>query len=314
MTETSQTQTPASTTPAADTTPAANAPARAPTFADIVAARRNAANAQPPVTAAPAAEAPKADPQPGTAPAAKAVEVNIDEKALDQFVGLTKELTKTRAKTKELEARAELADKHEQVTKLIAEGKVIEALDLLGKDVLDKATQQALGTKTPDDPLAPIKSELEKLKADQAEKDKKAADEKAAAQAAHDEASRQKVIAEVSKLTDRFPFLTAKPDKIREALTEAEKAHAILLKENGGKELTAAENDKLLRAAIEEGEHRLKTDYEELAKAATRTPAPAAPAGGTTTFDASMRGGTTPTTPSRKMTFDEVRKARRLAA
>src|SRR6185312_14970115 len=115
MTETSQTQAPA---PADTNAPAANAPARAPSFADIVAARRHAANAAPPPAApeAPKSEPPKTEPPPTAA--AKAVEVDIDEKTLDQFVGLTKELRTTRAKAKELEARVALADKHEQVTKL----------------------------------------------------------------------------------------------------------------------------------------------------------------------------------------------------
>lgn len=294
------------------------------TFADIAAARRSAANALPPP--APRPEEPKASttpagtgtepPKPETAPGpgtppGNAVEVDIDENALGQFVGLSKELRQARARAKELEARAAAADKHDQITKLLAEGKALEALQLLDPTAFDKATAEALGTKPTNDPVADLKAEMEKLKADKAAEDKAKAEAQAKEQAAHDEAERAKIVDEVSKLSDKFPFLAAKPAEIRSALAEAEKAYEILVKENGGEDLSPEERRKLLRAAIEEGEHRLKTDYEALHAAASRK------SGGTDskpetapTFTGEMRGGTAPTVPAKKMSFEEVRRAR----
>jgi hypothetical protein len=313
MTETNA-PAPATEAPTIESTNAPAAPARAPSFADIVAARRNAANtnAQPPVTEAPKTEAPAP-----AAPAAKSVEVDIDEKALDQFVGLTKELRNTRAKAKELEAKAEITAKAEKFAALLAEGKTLEAFELYGADVFDKATQQALGVKpSAPDPLQQVQTELEKLKSDAAAKDAKAEADKKAAEEAQVEANRGKVVAEVTAHADAFPFLAAKPEKIREALKEADNVYEQLTKEYK-RELTAAEKDGIIRAAIEEGEHQLAKLHEELTTAASRRKAPAggAPASSApTTFSGDMRGGgTNPTAPTKKLTFEEVRKQRKAA-
>lgn len=244
-------------------------------------------------------------------------EIDIDDKALSQFVEQSRELRTLRDKQKSLEGKAALADKWDQAQKLISEGKHFDAVSLLGEGVLNRAVEEVTGGSVPttktDPALKALQDEIDALKANQ-NKSKEERDAETSQQAAQErEQGVTKIVAEVTAAKEAFPFLSRSPEWVKHALTGADEAYPQLVKKLG-RQLSDTEKNTLIKAALEEGEAMRAKEaalYGAPAPKAAPKPAPKTP----TTFDASMRGSTSPlyTRDQSGKTIDDLKAERRKA-
>jgi hypothetical protein len=303
----------ATAAPAATET-TSTAPAKAPTLADMKAARREKAatiadqqaaaavvtQGQANLNAQAAGTPPKPDPA--------TVTIDMDAGDLKKFATLSREKREALAKVKELEGKIGSFGKFEKASALAKEGKHYDAAREAGIDV-DAAIAELLG-QTNGQPTATqidkdLKGRLEALEADnQAMKAKEESRQKAAKELAM-ETDRKTATEFVKTNQAKYPFL-AKSSKLVDIAFKDYADNRAKIEAESGEEMSGAEQAKLLLAA-------LSVHEEDWANALGDKPASkteAAPAGP----DGSARAGVTqpPVKQKAKLTFEEL-KAERLA-
>lgn len=298
-------------------TPAAAAPPPAATipvaakFSDVKAARREGAelalkssgNSPPPAT-------PK-------------VEIDMTDAELAKATQLSKEARESKARAKELEATVAGTAKYTEAAALIAKGQHAAAARALGLD-LNAAVAEELGAvpegDAVDPKLAEMAKKLEALETGATARAKRDAEELAARTT---EVRKQDVAAVVEHVKGQaatFPFLSRSAEWVQEAYDEAIDVYPRAVKDLG-RDLNAQEKHDLITAALEEGEakHAAKAKlYGATPAVALERPGgatPPRPSARPTTFDSSMRGGTSAATTKTKtrLTFHEAKRARRNA-
>ena len=319
----------AAAAPAAATT-ATDSPAPGATTA---AAAKPADNKKPDAAVATtAAEPPK--------PTADVIPTDISDAALAQFTKLNRDLRTATTRIKELEtaagASSPLLSKVQTAEKLAKEGKHYDAIKALGIVDFDKAAAEVMGQATAEAELDPKVKEIrdaanaeiqalkDKLAAleegqtktkEEREAEKKEADaERKRLDARAKEEGTTRIVAEVTALADRFPFLSKSPDFVREALNGADEAYPLLVKKLG-RDLNDDERNGLLRAALEEaetqhaGRAKLYATATDRYKKPEEPPAPAP----SPTVTSDVRGNVVSHKPRVKKTFEQVKAERRKA-
>lgn len=269
---------------------------------------------------------------------AEPVATDVSEAPLAQFTKINRELREARAKVKELETKAPVADKLAAAQKLAAEGKHYEAIKALGLD-FDAAAKQVIGLEEEAAKVDPklrefqdkvdpeIKALREKLAALEEGQIKAKAQmdaEAKAKEAEQRESGIARVVAEVTASAEAFPFLSTSKDFVVEALKGADEAYP-LLKEKLGRDLTPTEKNNLLKASLEEAEEQHAQRAKLYAKATKKKDPPAAaaatatddedaPAATPRTIDASVRSNVTSLRPRGKKTLEEIKQERRKAS
>jgi hypothetical protein len=256
-------------------------------------------------------------------------EIDMTPEELAAATALSKEAREARTRIKELETKAADAELTTKARALVAEGKHLDAVALLGID-LNAAVAEQLGGAPADgaavDPkVAELAETVKKLEAAATERAKRDAAE---LQARTAEARKQDVAAIVEHVKAeavKYPYLARNPAWVQEAYDTASDLvpkviEQIKAREGAARELTPEEKHRLMEAALLEAEasHAEKAKLYGPSGVALERPggaAPPRPGARPSTFDASMRGGTaTPVTkPKTKLTFSEVKRARRTA-
>lgn len=296
---------------APEAAPAAPAIPVAAKFSDVKAARREAKPGDLPVE------------RPGTPPAPGAAKVEIDmtPEELARATQLSKAEREARAKVKELEAKAGGAAKLEEAQGLIAKGHHLKAAELLGID-LGAAVAEHLG-QTPaegeavDPKVKELSDKLAKLEGSEAERAKRDAADLAARTAEARKTDVAAIVEHVKAQAKDFPYLSRDPAWVAEAYDGASDAYPALVKELG-RELNGEEKHRLITAALQEGEAKRAAEAKKYGPVTLERPSgavPPRPGARPTTFDSSMRGGTSAATtkPKTRLTFHEAKRARRNA-
>jgi uncharacterized protein (DUF885 family) len=253
--------------------------------------------------------------EPVTPPATKA-EIDMTPEELAAATALSKSEREARAKVKELEAKAPDADKLAEARTLVASGKHLAAAELLGIDLNAAVAEQLAVTpadgEEPDPKVKELEETVKKLTQSEAERAKRDAEQMRERVAAARVKDVDTVVEHVKAATDKYPYLARNPDGASDAYPK--------VKERLGRDLTGEEKHQLMEASLAEAEaqHASKaklygaTGVDLERNNGAPTPRPSARP---STFDASMRGGTaTPVTrPKTKLTFSEVKRARRTA-
>lgn len=256
-------------------------------------------------------------------PAATA-EIAMTPEALTAATALAKETRETKAKLKDLEARATAAEPLIKAKELAAAGKHREAMAALGIDLNAAVAEELAGPGaaaelTPEQQaLADMAAKLAAL--EEADKGRSEKD-KAADAAKHAEVR----AADVKSVTDfvgkdpaKYAYLSRNPAWVAEAYEGAITAHDTLVAEHK-RELTGEEKHNLVLAALAQAEedHAAKAKLYGANRPNDKTgPPPSKPSARPTTFTRDMRGGTvTPTVKNRtQMTVSEAKRARREAS
>lgn len=312
---------------AADAAATTGAPATAVTEsitdpgADKIAALK--ARRQTGAPPAPAAKPPESKPTapPATTPAPTAsttpkteAEVNISDAELKQFTVTQKEMRRLQAVNKQLEADAAEAATLKKYRELKAAGKHQEAADLIELDV-DAVVAARLKSSIPPTPesqaLDGVKKDVDALKTDTEERKKREADQAAANAAAAKEANSKTVVAFVGENKAAFPYLSRNAAWAATAYEKALGAYGTLPAADRPK--TNDQREKFVRAFLDEAEveHAANaklygapegTPVNHLSDRSNNRQPPAANGN---------RRAETPSSPNKKLTFEEVRYRRR---
>lgn len=326
----------------------ADADAKTPSATDDGAkseADKNAAEDKAAAEAKPAEEAKTKEKADAKKP--ETTTVDIPKEKLTEFTKLNRDLTTTRARVRELEAKAvPVAAKLEAAQKLAAEGKHFEAIKAAGLD-FDAAAREVLMQEAEEketdpkvkalaDQLAETRAELDKLK-DGTTKDRERIDADAAARRKAERAAGEaRIFEEIKAAAERFPYLSKDKGFVTEALDPLDDGvdaagnpvpgAYTLARRQLGRDLTDQEKNSLIRAALEEGEERhaararlyglepAKPKAKAEPKPAETAAKPEDKAAATpTTVDAGMRGSAGVVKPRGKTTLAEIKAARRAA-
>lgn len=267
--------------------------------------------------------------------AGKPAEVDIDDSKLTAFVKLNGDLRAAKERLRELEPNAAQAAKIVKATKLIAEGKNFDAIrEVVGEEVFNAAVREVVGAggeKPKADPeVAKLKEKIEELERGQTG----TKEQLDAAAVAQREIGVNKIVEEVTGLTEQFPYLSRNPEWVKESLQRADKVYEVAKEKSvkeKGRDLNNTEKNALLRAALEvsEEEHverakmygapAAKKKDPPTAASAARKPVPARKVVDNTkkptprTVDNTMRGNVTSIIPKKKTaTLEELKRERRM--
>ncbi len=242
---------------------------------------------------------------------------------------LSKSEREARAKVKDLEVKAAEGAKLEQARALVAEGKHLAAVELLGID-LNAAVAEQLGEvpgagEAIDPKVAELAKTVEELKASAAERAKRDAEELQARTVEGRKADVAAIVDHVKADPATYPYLSRNPAWVQEAYDTASDlvpkvVEQIKAREGSERPLTAEEKHKLMTAALAQAEedHAGRAKLYGAPSVALERPngaVPPRPSARPATFDASMRGGTAQPTnrPKTKLTFSEAKARRRSA-
>lgn len=257
------------------------------------------------------------------------VTIDMDEATLKAATALSREARESKARARELEAKATELAPLVAAKALVEQGKHREAIKALGIDLnaavaaeLAGPTEAAESTAA-DKELARQAADLEALKARDAERTKRDEGEAAKQFEAVRQADIKAVGEYVKKEAVTYPNL-AKSDKwILAAYEDATKQAPLVAKDMGKTlaDLTPEELQQIVIAALGKGERERAEDaalYAPLAPTKNPVnvkvdPTPSTPSARPTTFSGDLRGGTaSPVTKQRsRMTFSEAKRARR---
>jgi hypothetical protein len=295
--------------PATETAPETQALPAPTSFAAVKA--RILANTEPAPT-----------PAPETSPEAPATtDIDVSDADLANFTQLTKQ---NRELKQQAQAQTTHSERITQAEKLMSEGRSLEAIRVaLGETAFDAAVKEAMNvqdTSTPVDPvIKALQDEIKTLK-DTQTKTQEQLDAEAKAKAEAQKADGVKrITAEVTANASVFPYLAEKTERVTAALQEADKAYEIL-KADKKRDLTDAEKNTLIRAALEEAEEEHANKAKEYGATPKARVTPAAkPASAPTpktspvpakpTFNQGMRGSIAPSKATGPKTFQEVKAA-----
>jgi hypothetical protein len=309
--------------PAGEAGDAAKPPRTAKSIDDIKAARAAAAGGASGAGAVPAAAGTSPAGDQGAKPPATA-EVDISADELGRFSKLSTAKRAADAKVAELAPLAEQAKVLIRAKALIAEGKHLAAMELLGLDI-DRAVAENLGSAPPPDP------KLKAIEDRQAELDRKLSDrdkEDEAARGARGAAARAQLHDRVAKDTATYPILSTDPGLVDRAMSETQVAYESLMAQRKEEkipgDLSTAEKQKLIDAGLAEAEERETKAFEKRQKAIEARKAggqsgngqqgsSSAANGSGLTIDRSSlgnAGASASSTPRRKLTFEQLRTER----